>query len=143
MRKMLAAIAIAVGLLGIASPAEASIDPVQASTAVHTSATSELVWGQKTAVTLPTCSSTGICFYANPNNLPLTGFSQSSARGVCRSVPPDHTAYIENNTIMRWYVYQTRDCTGIRAPVYPGTSDWMSGMWYLTIKSTIRTSSLT
>lgn len=125
------------GLLWTATPVQASIVPVSVTAAVQ-APQAELVWGQK-VVMLPTCSSTGICFYANPDNLPLTGFSQSIARGVCRSVPDNHTAYIENNTTVRWWVFQTTDCTGIRAPVYPRTSGYMAGMWYLTIGSTYRT----
>lgn len=90
-----------------------------------------------------TCSSTGICFYENPANLPITGFSQDIVRGVCRSVPDNQTTYIDNNTKFGWWVFLSTDCLGTRAYVYPHTEGPMAGTWYRSIGSTYRTSSLT
>lgn len=94
------------------------------------------------AEAIETCSSTGVCFYVEPQDLPLTGFSQSIPRGVCHNVPADQTHYVDNNTDVRWYVFRTSDCTGDRGPLYPNRQGFMSGVWDRSIRSTYRTSAL-
>lgn len=94
------------------------------------------------AEAVASCSSTAICGYDNPNNLPLWGFSETITRNVCHAVTPNRTRYIDNNTPVQWRVYTGPGCTGVVGIIYANSEGWMGGVYDNNIESLYRTSSL-
>lgn len=88
------------------------------------------------------CSSTAICGYDNPNNLPLWGLSETITRNVCHAVTANRTRYIDNNTPVQWRVFTGAGCTGTVGVIYSHTEGWMGGVYYDNIESIYRTSTL-
>lgn len=94
------------------------------------------------ALATTSCSSTGICGFTDPNNLPLWGFSETITRNVCHATTANNTRYVDNNTPVLWKVFTGPGCTGIVGTIYSNTEGWMSGSYYDNIESIYRTSTL-